>query len=106
MLIKKGSRGPEVKKVQEFLGLTADGVFGSGTEAAVKKWQGENNLVAEGIVAALETMTMDVPLVIRLQGTNAEEGAKVLEESGLEFTVARGLQEAAEGVVKAVKGAA
>lgn len=64
------------------------------------------DLVAEGIVAALETMTIDVPLVIRLQGTNAEEGSKILEESGLEFTVARGLQEAAEGVVKAVKGAA
>ena len=64
------------------------------------------DLVAEGIVAALETMTMEVPLVIRLQGTNAEEGAKVLEDSGLEFIVARGLQEAAEGVVKAVKGAA
>lgn len=64
------------------------------------------DLVAEGIVAALETMTIDVPLVIRLQGTNAEEGSQILEKSGLKFTVARGLQEAAEGVVKAVKGAA
>ena len=64
------------------------------------------DLVAEGIVAALETMTINVPLVIRLQGTNAEEGAQVLAKSGLKFTVARGLQEAAEGVVKAVKGAA
>lgn len=62
--------------------------------------------VAEGVVAALETMDIDVPLVIRLQGTNAEEGAQILENSGLKFTVARGLQEAAEGVVKAVKGAA
>ena len=64
------------------------------------------DLVAEGIVAALATMTINVPLVIRLQGTNAEEGAQVLAKSGLKFTVARGLQEAAEGVVKAVKGAA
>ncbi|MFT5368797.1 MAG: succinyl-CoA synthetase beta subunit [Candidatus Latescibacterota bacterium] len=64
------------------------------------------DLVAEGVVAALKSMTIDVPLVIRLQGTNAEEGAKILENSGLEFTVARRLQEAAEGVVKAVKGAA
>lgn len=64
------------------------------------------DLVAEGILAALETMTIKVPLVIRLQGTNAEEGAQILENSGLKFTVARGLQEAAEGVVKAVKGAA
>lgn len=64
------------------------------------------DLVAEGILAALDTMTINVPLVIRLQGTNAEEGAQLLEKSGLEFTVARGLKEAAEGVVKAVKGAA
>jgi succinyl-CoA synthetase beta subunit len=64
------------------------------------------DLVAEGVVAALKSMTIDVPLVIRLQGTNAEEGAKILENSGLEFTVVRRLQEAAEGVVKAVKGAA
>ncbi|MBT3602844.1 MAG: ADP-forming succinate--CoA ligase subunit beta [Candidatus Latescibacteria bacterium] len=64
------------------------------------------DLVAEGILAALDTMTIEIPLVIRLQGTNAEEGAQLLEESGLEFTVARGLKEAAEGVVKAVKGAA
>jgi succinyl-CoA synthetase beta subunit len=64
------------------------------------------DLVAKGVVAALETMTVDLPLVIRLQGTNAEEGAQILENSGLEFTVARGLQEAAEGVVRVVKGAA
>ena len=50
MLIKKGSKGPEVKKIQEKLGLAADGIFGSGTEAKVKEWQKENGLVADGIV--------------------------------------------------------
>ncbi len=62
--------------------------------------------VAEGVVAALQDIEMNVPLVIRLQGTNAEEGAQILENSGLEFTVARKLKDAAEAVVAAVKGAA
>jgi len=44
------SRGREVKEVQEFLGISADGHFGPKTEAAVKKWQEENGLVADGIV--------------------------------------------------------
>ncbi len=50
MLIKKGLRGNEVKELQEFLGIGADGIFGSGTEAAVKKWQTANGLTADGIV--------------------------------------------------------
>jgi hypothetical protein len=52
MLLKKGSRNAEVKRLQEILELTADGVFGSGTEAAVKKWQLANNLIADGKVGA------------------------------------------------------
>ena len=50
MVLKKGSRGDDVKTLQQFLGLSADGIFGSGTEAAVKKWQKENGLSADGIV--------------------------------------------------------
>jgi len=38
MLLKNGSKGEEVKQLQTKLGLTADGTFGNGTEAAVKKW--------------------------------------------------------------------
>ena len=48
MVLKKGSRGDDVKTLQQFLGLSADGIFGSGTEAAVKKWQKENGLSADG----------------------------------------------------------
>lgn len=47
---RKGSTGNGVKRIQEALGLAQDGVFGSGTEAAVKAWQAKNNLVADGIV--------------------------------------------------------
>ena len=50
MLLKLGSRGKEVKELQEFLDLQADGIFGKGTEAAVKQWQSNNGLVADGIV--------------------------------------------------------
>ena len=50
MLLKKGSTGEDVKKLQEKLGLAADGVFGSGTELAVKGWQSTHGLTADGIV--------------------------------------------------------
>ncbi len=50
MLIKKGSKGPEVKKIQTKIGLTADGIFGSGTEAKVKEWQKSNGLAADGLI--------------------------------------------------------
>jgi len=50
MLLKVGSKGDDVKKLQEKLGLSADGSFGPGTEKAVKEWQSANGLVADGIV--------------------------------------------------------
>lgn len=48
--IKKGSKGEDVKKIQNLLGCTADGVFGANTEKLVKEWQKAHNLVADGIV--------------------------------------------------------
>lgn len=50
MLLKNGSRGEEVKQLQTLLGLSADGIFGNGTEAKVKEWQAANGLTADGIV--------------------------------------------------------
>ena len=50
MLLKLGSRGKEVKELQEFLDIEADGIFGKGTETVVKKWQSDNGLTADGIV--------------------------------------------------------
>ena len=50
MILKIGSRGKEVKELQEFLNTNADGIFGVGTKALVQKWQANNDLVADGIV--------------------------------------------------------
>jgi putative chitinase len=50
MLLKVGSTGEDVKKLQTKLGLTADGSFGTKTETAVKDWQSKNGLTADGIV--------------------------------------------------------
>lgn len=50
MLLKVGSRGEDVKNLQEKLGITADGIFGQGTERAVRQWQSANGLTADGIV--------------------------------------------------------
>jgi putative chitinase len=49
-VLKKGSTGENVKRLQAELGLADDGVFGPGTEAAVKKWQAANGLAADGVV--------------------------------------------------------
>lgn len=61
--------------------------------------------VAQGVVEALGDLKVSVPIVVRLQGTNAEQGATILNQSGLKFTVALELKEAAEAVVQAVKAA-
>ena len=50
MLLKNGSRGEDVKKLQKHLGIPDDGDFGSGTETAVKNWQKANGLKDDGVV--------------------------------------------------------
>ena len=61
--------------------------------------------VAKGVIEALRTVPVEVPIVVRLQGTNAEEGRAILRESDLEFIVAETLREAAEKAVAAAAGA-
>ncbi|MCJ7803485.1 MAG: succinate--CoA ligase subunit beta, partial [Desulfobacterales bacterium] len=46
---------------------------------------------------------VNVPIVVRLEGTNVEEGRRILNESGLNFTVAIGMKDGAEKVVEALK---
>ena len=57
------------------------------------------DMVALGVVAAAKNLGIDVPVVVRLEGTNVEEGQRVIRESGLNFTVAHGMKDAAEKVV-------
>lgn len=57
--------------------------------------------VAKGIIEALQTVEVTTPVTVRLQGTNAEEGRKLLQESSLEFIVAATLDEAARKAVEA-----
>ena len=64
------------------------------------------DVIAEGVVAAAREVSLKVPLVVRLEGTNVELGKKILAESGLTIQSADDLDDAAEKVVKAVKEAA
>jgi len=63
------------------------------------------DIIAEGVVAASKELGLKVPLVVRLAGTNVEKGKEILANSGLDITPATNLQDAAEKVVAAVKGA-
>ena len=82
MLLKMGSKGNDVKKLQQKLGLTNDGDFGVVTEKAVKAWQAANGLSADGVVgvktwerlfpdeeapaAKADTITVDDALLAKL----------------------------------------
>ena len=63
------------------------------------------DVIAEGVVAAAREVSLHVPLVVRLEGTNVELGKKILVQSGLPIVSADNLADAAEKVVKAVKEA-
>jgi len=64
------------------------------------------DVVAEGIVAAARELELDVPVVVRLEGTNVEKGKKILADSGLAIVPADDLADAAKKAVAASKGAA
>jgi succinyl-CoA synthetase beta subunit len=64
------------------------------------------DVIAEGVIAAAREVSLHVPLVVRLEGTNVNLGKKILNESGLAILSADNLADAAEKVVKAVKEAA
>jgi succinyl-CoA synthetase beta subunit len=57
------------------------------------------DMVARGVVGAAKNLGINVPVVVRLEGTNVEEGQRVIRDSGLNFTVASGMKDAAEKVV-------
>ena len=69
MIVKNGSKGDVVKQIQKVLGQTADGIFGSGTEAAVKAWQTKNGLAADGIVGPNTLAKMGIKVEAKAAAT-------------------------------------
>ena len=63
------------------------------------------DIIAEGIIAAAKEVNLGVPLVVRLEGTNVEEGKRILAESGLPIVAANDLGDAAQKIVAQVKAA-
>ena len=64
------------------------------------------DVLAKGVIAAVKQVGLKVPLVVRLEGTNAELGKQIINESGLNVIAANDLSDGAEKIVKAVRGAA
>ncbi len=64
------------------------------------------DVIAEGVVSAIKDVGLEVPLVVRLEGTNVEQGKKIINESGLNVIAADDLNDAAQKIVAAVKEAA
>ena len=60
------------------------------------------DVIAEGIVSAAKELKISVPLVVRLEGTNVDQGKKILENSGIEIVSANDLDDAAKKIVKLV----
>jgi succinyl-CoA synthetase beta subunit len=63
------------------------------------------DVIAEGVIAAVKEVGLTVPLVVRLEGTNVDLGKKIINESGLNVISADDLDDAAQKIVSAVKGA-
>jgi succinyl-CoA synthetase beta subunit len=62
------------------------------------------DVIAEGVIAAVKEVGLEVPLVVRLEGTNVKEGKAILDSSGLNVISADDLDDAAQKIVKAIKG--
>ncbi|MBR9763617.1 MAG: ADP-forming succinate--CoA ligase subunit beta [Rhodobacteraceae bacterium] len=62
------------------------------------------DIIAEGVIAAVKEVGLEVPLVVRLEGTNVEKGKEIIANSGLNVIAADDLSDGAEKIVKAVKG--
>jgi len=63
------------------------------------------DVLASGVVAAARDLNLKLPVVVRMEGTNVEKGREILQESGLAFTVADGMKDGAEKIVRLAGGA-
>jgi len=64
------------------------------------------DIIAEGVVEAVKEVGLKVPLVVRLEGTNVQQGKDIIAKSGLNVVSANDLSDGAEKIVAAVRGAA
>lgn len=80
MILKIGSRGKEVKELQEFLEVGADGIFGQGTATAVKAWQQKNGLDDDGIVGPATWDAMGIATTDNSEKTYTTENGLVVEK--------------------------
>jgi succinyl-CoA synthetase beta subunit len=62
------------------------------------------DVIAEGVIAAVKEVGLTVPLVVRLEGTNVQRGKEIISKSGLNVIPADDLDDAAQKIVKAVRG--
>lgn len=109
VLLRRGSRGAAVKKLQEGLGIGADGIFGGGTEKAVKAFQEKNGLVADGLagpatLAALDTFE-EVTAAVVEKATVQPDEEHFEEEPMPEVEGTSVVKRAAEAVKDAVADA-
>jgi succinyl-CoA synthetase beta subunit len=63
------------------------------------------DVLATGVVAAAKDLHVQVPIVVRMEGTNVERGQQILRESALNFTIAEGMKDGAQKVVALAGGA-
>ncbi len=61
------------------------------------------DILARGVVAATKKLKIKIPVVVRMEGTNMEEGHQILKDSGLNFSIGHGMKDGAQKVVKAIK---
>jgi len=61
------------------------------------------DILARGVVAATKKLKIKIPVVVRMEGTNMEEGHQILKDSGLNFAIGNGMKDGAQKVVKAIK---
>ena len=62
------------------------------------------DVLAEGVIAAVRELKVEIPVVVRMEGTNVERGRQMLQESGLDFTTADAMDDAAKNVVRLAEG--
>jgi succinyl-CoA synthetase beta subunit len=61
------------------------------------------DILARGVVTAAKNLKIKIPIVVRMEGTNMEEGHQILKDSGLNFAIGNGMKDGAQKVVKAIK---